>query len=268
MERFVKDLVLTGLTENEAKTYLLLLKKPLTASRISKEIGVNRSNIYGIISTLIQKGCVREINGKVKTIIAINPKIAFNSMKTTLRMRIKLMDKLVEELIPYYEADQQQTQKEFIKIIHSQPAIAKTLEKLFGTAKNQILSFNKPPYVGGKNKLENLKKLRSASQKSEAVHTGIHEIEYDNIEEFIERMNFLQECGDEVYVTDHLPMKLYVFDRKLAVFTVQNQLSELSELTFSSFENTELARTFTQIFDLYLSRSMSLEDFKIKYQED
>ncbi|MCF7920466.1 MAG: helix-turn-helix domain-containing protein [Candidatus Cloacimonetes bacterium] len=270
MERFVKDLVLTGLTENEAKVYLLLLKKPLTATRIAKIVGVNRSNVYGIISTLVQKGCVREIDGKVKTIVAINPRIAFNSMKITLRMRIKLMDKLAEELFPYYEAETQKTQKELIKIIHSHGAIIETLEKLEKDAQSEVLAFSKPPYLMDVGNLETLNITQRSSAKRGVRYKAIHQIEPDNIENFIKRLEYFQAIGEEVYVTESLPMKLFIFDGEIAVFTMENQESNLSNFTFTSFENTDLAKTFTQIFDLYLSKSITLEEFikTNKSQED
>ena len=80
MQRFINQLAIIGLTENEAKTYILLLKQPLTATKIAQIVGVNRSNVYGIITNLVQKGFVREINGKVRTLMAINPKIANSSL--------------------------------------------------------------------------------------------------------------------------------------------------------------------------------------------
>ena len=263
MQRFVNDLVLTGLTENEAKAYLLLLKKPLNASRIAQTIGVNRSNVYGIISTLVQKGCVREIDGNVKTIIAVNPEVAFNSMKTTLSMRIRLMDKLANELKPYYEAEQNNSHKEMIKILHSRGSIIETLERLENDAQTEVLAFSKPPYIMDVDNLNTLNLPQKDSAVKGVRYRAIHQIEPDNQENFVKRLEYFQSMGEEVYVTDNLPMKLFIFDEEIAVFTMENQESSLSNFTFTSFENTDLATTFKQIFDLYLTKSLSLEEYKI-----
>ena len=263
MQRFVNDLVLTGLTENEAKAYLLLLKKPLTATRIAQTIGVNRSNVYGIISTLVQKGCVREIDGNVKTIIAINPEIAFNSMKTTLSMRIRLMDKLAGELQPYYEAEQNHKHREMIKILHSRGSILETLERLEKEAQTEVLAFSKPPYIMDVDNLDTLNIPQKASAIKGVQYRAIHQIEPDNQENFVKRLEYFQSMGEEIYVTDNLPMKLFIFDEEIAVFTMENQESSMSDFTFTSFENTDLAKTFRQLFDLYLTKSISLEEYKI-----
>ncbi|MDP8211554.1 MAG: helix-turn-helix domain-containing protein [Candidatus Stygibacter australis] len=263
MQRFVNDLVLTGLTENEAKAYLLLLKKPLTATRIAQTIGVNRSNVYGIISTLVQKGCVREIDGNVKTIIAINPEVAFNSMKTTLNMRMRLMDKLARDLEPYYEAEHNNNHKEMIKILHSRSSIIETLERLEKDAQSEVLAFSKPPYIMDVDNLKTLNLPQKASAKKGVIYRAIHEIEPDNLENFVKRLEYFQSMGEEIYVTDSLPMKLFIFDEEIAVFTMENQESSFSDFTFTSFENTDLAKTFHQLFDLYLTKSISLEEYKI-----
>lgn len=261
MQHYINDLVLTGLTENEAKTYLLLLKKPMTAARIAQTIGVNRSNVYGIITSLVQKGFVREMNGTVRTIVSINPRIAFNTSKTILQMRIKLMNKLAKELFPFYEADKEQHSKELIKILHTKSLIISTLEKLEIDAENEVLAFSKPPYLMD---VDNLAELNPAQRESAAkgvVYKSVHEIEPDNLPNFIKRLNYFASLGEEIRVAQHLPMKMFIFDRKIAVFTLENNLSSFSNFTFTSFEHSDVAITFTQIFQQYWDKAVSMKEF-------
>lgn len=261
MQKFVNDLVMTGLTENEAKTYLLLLKHKLTATRIAQNIGVNRSNIYGIISSLIEKGFVREMNGKVRAFVANNPKIAFNSNKTYLQMRIKLMDKLSEELFPYYEVEKEIKDSELIKILHSNSSIMDTLEKLEAEAEKEVLAFSKPPYIMSVDNLDNLNVVQKSSAKKGVKYKAVHQIEPDNLENFIKRMKYFNSMGEEVRVAKQLPMKLFIFDQKIAVFTLENNISNISHFTFTSFEHTDVAKTFTQIFNQYWENAIPLNKF-------
>ena len=261
MQKFINDLVMTGLTENEAKTYVLLLKKPLTATKIAQIISVNRSNVYGIITSLVQKGFVREMYATLRTIMPINPKIAFNTSKTILQMRIKLMDKLAEELFPYYEADKQQDSKELIKILHTKSVIMSTLEKLELDAENEVLAFSKPPYIMNVDKLDDLNIVQKESAKKGVIYKAVHEIEPDNLQNFIKRMRYFESMGEEVRVAHHLPMKMFIFDRKIAVFTLENNLNNFSNFTFTSFEHTDVAITFTQIFQQYWENAVPLDEF-------
>jgi len=261
LQKFINELAMIGLTENEAKTYLLLLKQPLTATKMAQLIKVNRSNIYGIIASLVQKGFVREINGKVRTVVAINPKIAFNTTKTTLQMRIKLIDKLSKELFPYFEAGKKQENKELIKILHAKSAIINTLEKLETEVKEEVLAFSKPPYLMNVENLKTLNVPQRASAKKGVIYKGIHQIEPGNIKNFIKRLKYFESVGEEIRVAESIPMKLFIFDRKIAVFTLENKLSNISEFTFTSFEHTDVAKTFTQIFKQYWEQSIPLTKY-------
>lgn len=261
MQKYINDLVLTGLTENEAKTYLLLLEKPLSAARIAQRIGVNRSNIYGIISSLVQKGFLREMNGKSRTILAINPEIAFNTNKTALTMRIKLMDRLAAELQPYYKADCYTENKELIKILHTKSVIIDTLEKLELAAEEEVLAFSKPPYLMNVDNLAELNTVQGISAQRGVVYRAIHEIEPDNMDNFLKRMQYFSEMGEEVRLADQLPMKMFIFDRKIAVFTLENNLNNFSDYTFTSFEHSDVAITFTQIFQQYWEKAITLADY-------
>lgn len=260
MLSFVNDLVKIGLTENEAKTYLLLLKHKLTAAKIAQSIGVNRSNIYGIISSLIEKGFIREMNANVRTFVANNPKIAFNASKNALQTRIKLMDKLAEELYPHFEAEKD-NKNELIKILHSRAAILNTLEKLESEAEKEVLAFSKPPYIMKVDDLSDLNKVQKESANKGVLYKAVHEIETDNLDNFVKRMQYFASLGEEVRVAHQLPMKLFIFDQKIAVFTLENKLSNISHFTFTSFEHTDVAKTFTQIFNQYWENAIPLDKF-------
>ncbi|MBN1948887.1 MAG: hypothetical protein JW784_04015 [Candidatus Cloacimonetes bacterium] len=265
MENFISNLVVTGLTENEAKVYLLLLKRPLTAAQIAQIVGVNRSNIYGIITGIVKKGFVREVQAKTRMLIAVDPRIAFNSSKADLQERIKLMDKLSEELLPYYEAEKRQDKAEFIKILHTRSVIIDTLEKLELEAEEEVLAFSKPPYIMNVDNLESLNLAQRESTRKGVKYRAVHEIEPDNLENFKKRMFYFKSLGEEVRVAPQLPMKLFIFDRKIAVFTLESNLNNFSNFTFTSFEHTDVASTFAQIFQQYWDNALPLDEFlKIK----
>jgi len=243
MQEYINDLIMTGLTENEAKAYILLLKRPLTATQIAQTIKINRSNVYGIISGLIQKGFIRELNSKVKQLIAVNPRIAFNTAKANLHERIKLMDRLTDDLFPHFEAEKNQEDKELIKILHTRTSIINTLEKLELEAEEEVLAFSKPPYVMNVDDLETLNPAQHSSAKKGVRYRSVHEIEPDNLDSFIKRMRHFEAIGEEIRLADHLPMKLFIFDGKIAVFTLENKVSNMYNFTFTSFEHSDIGDT-------------------------
>src|SRR4030042_6777720 len=55
----IKALLEIGLTQQEADTYLALLKLGgATATVLAKEIGIKRTTVYPILQSLAEKGCV------------------------------------------------------------------------------------------------------------------------------------------------------------------------------------------------------------------
>ena len=89
-----KDLQKAGLTGNESKVYLELLKKgPLSANEIAKNIGMDRTLSYTILNNLIEKGLVNyNIKSNKKFFKATNPEILLNP--------IKKKEIFIKELIP------------------------------------------------------------------------------------------------------------------------------------------------------------------------
>jgi len=63
-------------------------------------------------------------------------------------------------------------------------------------------------------------------------------------------------------------MKLFFFDQKIAVFTLENKLSNIFHFTFTSFEHTDVARTFTQIFNQYWDNAIPLDKFLKKNMKE
>ena len=82
MERVVEKLQQVGLTEYEAKVYVVLLNTQLsTATRASEKSGVPRTRIYQVLESLQRKGWVRVYSGVPMLFKAVEPAIVFENVK-------------------------------------------------------------------------------------------------------------------------------------------------------------------------------------------
>src|SRR4030043_1466909 len=82
-----------GLTGNEAKAYLELLKKgELSANQIAKNIGMDRTLAYTVLNHLIEKG-------QINYVIKINKKVFSCSNPENLLSPIKSKETLILDLI-------------------------------------------------------------------------------------------------------------------------------------------------------------------------
>ncbi len=97
-----------GLTGNEAKVYLELLKKgELSANQIAKNISIDRTLSYTVLNHLIEKGQVNYIIKENKKFFSCsNPDNLLNPLKATEFMVLDL----IKELKSVKKEDKQQTE--------------------------------------------------------------------------------------------------------------------------------------------------------------
>jgi len=83
MEGYEEKLVKSGLTGNEAKIYLELLKQgEMSANEIAKKIGMDRTLAYTVLNHLIEKGMISYvIKNSKKFFDAVNPENLLNPIK-------------------------------------------------------------------------------------------------------------------------------------------------------------------------------------------
>jgi len=85
-----------GLTGNEAKVYLELLQSgSLSANRLAKNIGMDRTLAYTVLNHLIEKGQVRYIIKKNKKVFSCTPP---NSLLNPVREKEALIKNLIGDL--------------------------------------------------------------------------------------------------------------------------------------------------------------------------
>jgi len=85
-----------GLTTNEVKTYLFLLENGMSSAiEIARAIGIVRTNTYGILRTLSEKGLVSEKgSGKKLTYQACSPRAILNIPVRLHDLAAKILPKL------------------------------------------------------------------------------------------------------------------------------------------------------------------------------
>jgi len=101
-----EELVESGLTLNQATVYLELLKHPeQSGGQIAKKIGIDRSFVYGILNSLIDKGLVVYVTkGNARLFSHSNPE---NLLKEVDEKRLKIK-KIVTSLKEIKQSPQSQ----------------------------------------------------------------------------------------------------------------------------------------------------------------
>jgi hypothetical protein len=86
-----------GLTENECKAYLILLKLGVcTAVQISRESHLQRTEIYPLMAGLVSKGLVEETVDRPKRYRPVNVKHALPCFAVKIRSRVDAIARFAE----------------------------------------------------------------------------------------------------------------------------------------------------------------------------
>lgn len=103
MDSIIHSLNQMGLTDSEAKVYLELLRSgSQNGYEVSKNSGIPRSKIYGLLETLVKKGFVLSSkSGRSKHYQAMTPQKVLGEKKETF---LKVTEELEEQLSAYENA--------------------------------------------------------------------------------------------------------------------------------------------------------------------
>ncbi|MCF7884552.1 MAG: hypothetical protein K9M95_10490 [Candidatus Cloacimonetes bacterium] len=249
-----------GFTAPEAEAYYFMLISDVTAAHLSNLLDINRSYAYGLLKKLISLGFCTEIKGKVRKFRAIEPNLAFASMIEEFEQNIIDLKKLSIEIQPLFQRRKENASDDSVKILHSKAHILDTINKYEQDAKEEIISFSKPPYLMDVSNLQNASAPQRKSILRGVRHMAIYEYKED-IDNFLEMIKFYKNMGEEVRIVEYLPMKLVVFDSMKVVFTLEKKAGKKDDVTFNFFNDESLAKTFRMIFQSYWESSMTYEEF-------
>ena len=264
MKQVIQELMMIGFTENEAKTYVYLLKKQVfTATEISRIAGVNRSKIYQVLGNLVRKGLCIEKPGKVRKYEAVDPEIAFEKVREAQEKKIERISSITTILSPIFQQQQINTAPlDFIEVYGTPSTIINKYNALELEASKFVYSFCKRPYAMADSNLINQEQL--TSMRKGVIYKSIFEIEPDQPAWFAQKMLSFVKQGEEIRVSPHLPIKLHIYDEKTVMFSMINKISPKENLTYMVIEHEDLTEALISTFNCYWQNSWTVKEYMKK----
>ena len=255
MNGTIEKIVDIGLTENEAKIYYYLLEHGgATASELSKDLKINRTNSYNTMSNLVSKGICKEISGKVTKYYAISPVESFNLLKDSFEKKIASIELLSKSLMPIYEkSSAKEKLVNFIEILHSKASITAKILQIEKQTQKTVMIFSKPPYIH--NPPKDNKKLGCIGNKG-VKYRFLYEIDtskaYEQLAEY-----YCNHYGD-VRITEKLPIKMMIFDKRYIIVSILNECS--NNITTVFFNNTQMANALAELFEICWDKAKAFKE--------
>jgi len=146
MKKINENLIEYGLTPNQSKVYLYLTKTgEKTASGISKNLNIPRTESYHLLNSLEQKGIIFSIFGKPTKFNAVPIEDALtiiidNEKKRVLDLELK-KEKIMTlwETVPKYVGESENVDGNKFQILQGKNSILVKIERMAKTAKEEVL---------------------------------------------------------------------------------------------------------------------------------
>jgi len=265
----MQKLIDLGLSQREARVYLVLLKKSdFTATELAKISGIPRQKIYGILDGLIRRGICAERVGKIKRYKATAPEMATRGLleryrddfESEMLERENLVRELSRDLARLYEKNQGRVDPlEYITILRDRQQILRNWKSLQNSAKHEVLSFNKAPFAAPF--AENIDDETSVLTRNVKIR-AIYEFEVTKNAEYVEALKLWIAAGEEARLVKELPMKLNIFDEQITMVPLADPISLAPSLTAMIINHSGFAKAQKAVFESYWERAIRFNEFK------
>ncbi|MDN5354223.1 MAG: HTH-type transcriptional regulator, sugar sensing transcriptional regulator [Candidatus Cloacimonadota bacterium] len=262
-EKQKEQLMKFGLTKRESIIVLSLIKtKPMVASEIAKLTKIPRSKIYDILDKLVNKGlCKEHSEGKVKKYSAENP---HKSLPQMIKKKMKLYEDMYEEasaigkelLVDYN--DYSYFGYEFVHIVKDSQDVVERYKALYSESRETIKEFVKSPYSMAKKDIVEVKKINKMLIDRGVRIQNINEKKDLDSDLIKTATQWHIDAGVEIRLYNNLPMKLSIFDDKVAMYILNNPITLSTELTTIFVEHSGFVEMLKCAFNEYWKSATSV----------
>jgi sugar-specific transcriptional regulator TrmB len=175
------------------------------------------------------------------------------------------IDSVASELEPIFARSRTDgSPLDYIEIVKSPAQIHRRFIELVSSSTNEVLAFVKPPYSGGRELLdEQLNEEYTQLDRGVKVK-GIYEIAESEEERIWQHriMESASKKGEEVRVYAYLPLKMAIFDEKVAIFTLEDPVLRKISVTTLVIEHHALAISLKMFFEMFWDKAEDYNTIK------
>jgi len=270
MKELQEKLQELGLTGREAEVYLALFqKKELSAPEISKITTITRTKSYEILQNLIKKRvCNEKYKNGTKVFSSVEPTIAIQNLLLTyeeeLNRKKKLAEQFREHLVELHKIKEKNNDPiDYIEVLTDIGLIRTRWINIQKNTKKELLGFTKPPYaVIPENNIKTAREVLRKKIVIKSIYEYKHLASFEEKKNFIEVIESYQKLGEEAKIMYELPMKLVICDEKITMLALTDRISMEPSITTIIIDHPNYAKAQKEVFEVYWSKAISLEDFK------
>ena len=262
------QLTTLGLNRYEAAVYVSLLgRSRFTATEVATQAGVPRQRVYDVLESLAAKGlCVKRLGERKRTYSAADPSVALPTLLAAYQeqqalenqRRAAVLDAILPSLSRAFASGQGEVDPlDYIEVLTDRRQVAERVMALSRQAREEILMLFKRPLVASIE--ENLAEAHAVADR--IVRRGVFEESAADDPEFFDLIRQFHALGEEIRFVPELPIKVNLYDERVAVILLQNPVSGQSSLTCLVIEHISMAKALKVAFESLWAQGVDFETF-------
>jgi HTH-type transcriptional regulator, sugar sensing transcriptional regulator len=268
---FEENSLISGLqsmdfSERQAKVYsALLTTKDASLADLKKKSGIPQNKISEVVNSLVRQGfCSEKKIEKRKYFNVTNPASSLKNTLNSMQEKLYSSINLVQDIGKMYQSiDSYKEPLDYIEVIRGNNNIHDRFCQINQSAQHEILSFNKPPWAAltAEEKKEQ-GDILADFMKNKGESKAIYEIQSMDNDDILDILNRDLHEGELGRVSETLPMKMFIFDRKLLLIADTTNPAEIVDLRMVLINQQTIVNAFVALFDFFWQKAFDVDIWK------
>lgn len=230
--------------EDEAVYRELLSRTQAGVDELAEVIDGDALQVEAALTRLEELGLVSRLPGQPLRVRAARPDVAVDVLVSRRQEELARAQLAARDLLAVMPAEERHRPEDIVEVLVGRPAIAARFEQLTTSTREELLVFDRPPYVADAQRSD----TSVTALLGEGVTVrGIYAPEALELPGALEAAQDAVRAGEQSRVHANVPMKLAIGDRRLAILPVSS--AEIVDAALC-IRPSALLDTLVQFFEL------------------
>ncbi len=239
-----------GVRDEDETVYRALLSRTQAGvDELAEVAGDDALRVEAALTRLEELGLVSRLPGQPLRVRAARPDVAVDVLVSRRQEELARAQLAARDLLAVMPAEERHRPEDIVEVLVGRPAIAARFEQLITSTREELLVFDRPPYVADAERSDN--SVTTLLREGVTVR-GIYAPEALELPGALEAAQAAVRAGEQSRVHASLPTKLAIADRRLAILPVS--AAEIVDAALC-IRPSALLDTLVQFFELLWSQA-------------
>ncbi len=267
-DQLIHELVEFGLTEREAGLYLAMLgQEEISAGDLHRLTGMNRAKTYTVLAQMVSRGfCKERKEGRNRYFRPMPPETILEGLKAQWTRTQQRAESVFDELDDVFKRSTGTGRLlDMVEVVRGQQQHANRLKYLSDHVEEEVLALARGPYplmeVQPPARMKEMTTIPTSSRVRDWAVYMTQDPYFESILPVIRRSVGLR-SNEQMRVLDYVPLKMYIYDRKLVYMTLPSGRAQHSpDSTMVLIEDRGVAELCRNAFFSFWEQARPFEEW-------